>query len=61
MYFRKKHLSALTNLTVGFLDKSSVASLGVGIFQDSNLGIVIGTVCIVAAAVLTFLKEDLYD
>ena len=52
---QQKH--ALVKRLTDFLEKSSVASLAVGIFQGVQIGIVIGILAFLGAAYLTY-KEN---
>lgn len=48
---------ALAKRLADFLEKSSVASLAVGIFQNVTIGLVIGVLAFLGAAYLTY-KEN---
>lgn len=50
---------ALTRFFAGFLEKLSVASLAVGLFQGNPLGLVVGaTFLIISAGIVCYLGED---
>ena len=59
MFTENKRTLAVIKMLAGFLEKASVASYGVGVFQGSPLGIVLGSVCISCAIAIIYATEDL--
>lgn len=58
MNFDKQRISALMRLVTGFLEKLSVASLAVGLFQNVTTSYVLGLAFIAGASLLTCLEVD---
>ena len=42
----------------GYLEKISIAAMGVGLFQKNDLGFLVGFLTLGAAVVLTFMEEE---
>lgn len=59
MFKDNKRTLAVIKMIAGFLEKASVASFAVGVFQGSPLGTVLGGVCISCAIAIVYSTEDL--
>ena len=57
MDFSDKRVIALTRFIAGFLEKISVASLAVGLFQGNFSGLLIGTVALIVSAATVYILE----
>lgn len=57
MAFPNKQYEAITRLLAGFLEKLSVASLAVGLFQNNFYGLAVGFVSLIVSAFLVCLLE----
>lgn len=44
--------------SAGYLEKISIAGMGVGLFQMNEFGFFVGFLTLVAAVVLSFIEED---
>lgn len=47
---------ALSKRLADFMEKGSIACFAVGIFQGDNLGLLVGSFCLVVSAVVTYLE-----
>lgn len=57
MKITNRRYLALAKLAAGFLEKLSVASFAVGIFQTQTAGLVVGVGALVGAVILTCVVE----